>query len=66
MTHNEIWAITDDRITAFLSSFPPELWQAEKLEERKVGQFSFPQTRVIISDDELHRKFVLNFISAGG
>ena len=66
MTHNEIWAITEERITAFLSAFPNELWQVEVLPERKVGRFSFPQTRVIITDDGLHRQFVLNFISAGG
>jgi hypothetical protein len=41
------------------------------LEPRRMGRFRFPQTRVAFDGpdedaEEIHRRFVLQFISAGG
>lgn len=68
---DEIWAVPAERILAFFSSAAVGECEVkvEVMEERMVGSFSFPQTRVMISGEgaeALHRKFVLNFISAGG
>lgn len=68
---DEIWAVPVKRIHAFFlaTDVGDCKVKIEAMEERKVGSFSFPQTRVMISGEgaeALHRRFVLNFISAGG
>ncbi|MBQ9662643.1 MAG: hypothetical protein IJV40_05780 [Oscillospiraceae bacterium] len=66
--HDEIWAIPADRITAFFQNRIAEV-TIIPLENRRLGSLSFPQTRVMITGEnaeEVHREFVLNFLSAGG
>ncbi len=84
MQIQEVWSITPERIRDFFLSqndilqieensfsFGSCKLSLEPLPPRKVGAFSFPQTRVEFSGPEkettvIHRRFVLQFISAGG
>ncbi len=81
---SEIWSVSDKRIRDFLLSQEDVRSEGEyrfscgacvlsltPLPLRKVGRFSFPQTRVEFSGPEeqtktVHRRFFLQFVSAGG
>ena len=68
MKYDEIWAIETTSIESFFRSNPGEA-EIVHLPDRKIGKMALPQTRVIISGvdaEEVHRKFVLHFLSAGG
>ena len=68
MKYDEIWAIETERIESFFRSNRGEA-EIVHLPERKIGNMTLPQTRVIISGadaEEVHRKFVLHFVTAGG
>ena len=70
--YDEIWAVNAKRIRKYFQDtgqIPGRNVEVYELPDRLIGQFQFPQTRVVISGenaDELHRKFVINFISLGG
>ncbi len=84
MRIQEVWSVSAERIRDFYLSQNGVLQKeeglfslgscelgVEPLPPRKVGSFSFPQTRVVFSGPEeetaaIHRRFVLQFISAGG
>lgn len=68
MTFNEVWAVPHETIEEF---FRAHGWEADviPLPTKKIGALSLPQTRVVISGhdaEEIHRQFVLNFLTAGG
>ena len=68
MRYDEIWAIESERIESFFSSIGGEA-EVIPMPERRIGSMTMPQTRVIIygkDAEETHRKFVLQFVSAGG
>ena len=65
---DEVWAVEAVRIEEF---FRDNGGSAEviPMPERMIGSFSFPQTRVIIygpDAEDIHRRFVIQFASAGG
>ena len=65
---DEVWAVDKDRIDAFFTEHGGEV-KVLSLPERKIGLLSVPQTRVIITGEdaeEIHRQFILTFLSAGG
>lgn len=68
MSFDEVWAVPHEIIEEF---FQTHGWAAEvtPLPPKKMGSLSLPQTRVIISGqdaEEIHRQFVLHFLTAGG
>ncbi len=84
MRITESWSISYERIAAFFSDqedlraagdgaffFGDCEIRLTPLPERRIGRFSFPQTRVDFSGPDadtetIRRRFVLQFISAGG
>ncbi len=84
MQITETWSISYERISAFFSG--QEDLRGEEdgryfygrceicltaLPPRRLGRFSFPQTRVAFDGPDrdtetIHRRFLLQFISAGG
>lgn len=69
--YDEVWAVDAKRIERFFLDLGDTAGNVRviALPERRVGMLAFPQTRVIIAGEdaeEIHRKFALNFMSAGG
>ncbi len=81
MEYNEIWAVSVPHLEKFFKQNPAITYNASKYFYKKCvitieklpeqGILKIPQTRVIMSgkDDEtkeIHEKFFLHFLSAGG
>ena len=82
MKHDEIWAVSYERICEFFESAPGMQSIScgkysgdgvqivvSRLPERALGSLRFPQTRVIIDgagSEELYKIFRLHFLLAGG
>ena len=65
---DEVWAVEAERIEAFFRDTGGTA-EVIPMPERMIGNFIFPQTRVVITGDdaeEIHRQFILRFASAGG
>lgn len=70
--YDEVWALETERVKAFFD----ESRSGHKCDvdviampDRSIGPISVPQTRIIINGegaDELHRRFCLKFMTAGG
>ncbi len=66
--YDEVWAVDAERIKTFFREHGGEA-EVLSLPERKIGLLTVPQTRVIITGEdaeEIHRQFILTFLSAGG
>lgn len=66
--YDEVWAVDKDRIDAFFAEHGGEA-EVISLPERSIGMMTVPQTRVMIygkNAEEVHRMFILTFLSAGG
>ena len=82
MKHDEIWAVSYERICEFfervsgIQSISCGKYSGDgvqivvsRLPERALGSLRFPQTRVIIDgsgSEDLYKIFQLHFLSAGG
>ena len=65
---DELWAVDAERIRSFFREHGGEA-EVLSLPERKIGLLTVPQTRVMIfgnDAEEIHRQFILTFLSAGG
>ncbi|MCR5090469.1 MAG: DUF1952 domain-containing protein [Oscillospiraceae bacterium] len=68
MTYDEIWAVPFNRIEDYFRETGADV-RIVSLPDRRIGSFSFPQTRIIITGenaDEVYRQFRIRFLSAGG
>ncbi len=66
--YDEVWAVDKERIDAFFAEHGGEA-EVISLPERSIGMMTVPQTRVMIygqNAEEIHRLFILAFLSAGG
>lgn len=81
MEYNEIWAVSTGQAEEFFQQNPAVQYDGsnyfyknciitiEKLPEREI--LKIPQTRIVMSGqdsdtEEIHKKFFLHFLSAGG
>lgn len=65
---DEVWAVDKERIDAFFAEHGGDA-EVISLPERSIGMMTVPQTRVMIcgqNAEEIHRLFILAFLSAGG
>lgn len=65
---DEVWAVKKELIDEFFAEHGGEA-EVLSLPERSIGMMTVPQTRVMISGEnaeEIHRLFLLKFLSAGG
>ena len=66
--YDEIWAVDAERIQSFFKDYTDAV-RIIPLSERKLGSYTIPQTRIIITGenaDELYHQFRLHFMTAGG
>lgn len=66
--YDEIWAVDAERIHSFFKDHKKDV-KIVSLPERKLGSYTIPQTRIIITGenaDELYHQFRLRFLTAGG